>query len=167
MNNKFIIIFLSFFIFWFEGYSQKYLELTKASSLKSYIYFPGETIRFKLFNDKYFSRGTITGIGDSSLNFNDIKVPISKIEVVDIRSKTSNINKSLGLLIAGGSLAYFTIDFINLSLVQKANYKDVFNKNTLVNCIVGISVGSFIRIFAKKKFFKRSKLNRIWIQDIL
>ena len=57
-------------------------------------------------------------------------------------------------------------DFINLSLVQKANYKDVFSKNILINCGIGVGVGLLIRAFGKKKYFKRNKLNRIWIQEI-
>ena len=166
MKIKCIIFFLTFFVFIDSIYSQKYLELRKASKLKSYTFYPGENIRFKLFSDDTFSSGTITGIGDSTLNFNNIKVPVSRIEVIDIRDKTSNRNKAFGLLISGGSMAYFVLDFINLSLVQKANYKDVFNRKTLINSLIGVGVGASLKFFVKRKYFKRNKLNRIWIQDI-
>ena len=123
-------------------------------------------IRFKLYGDDSFSSGTLTGIGDSTLNFNSIKVPISKIEIIDISNKTSNRAKGIGSTIMGGSVAFFAVDFINLTLVQKANYKDVFSENILINCGIGVGVGLLIRTFGKRKYFKRNKLNRIWIQEI-
>ena len=166
MKINILLIILSFFVFENNGYSQKYLELRKASRLKYFSFYPGENIRFKMYEDEYFTNSVITGISDSTLNFNNIQIPVSKIEIIDIRNKTSNMTKSLGLLISGGSLAYFAIDFINLSLVQKANYKDVINNKTLINCSIGIGIGVFVRLFAKKKYFKRNKLNRIWIQGI-
>ena len=113
-----------------------------------------------------FSSGTLTGIGDSTLNFNSIRIPISKIEIIDIRGKTSNRVRRIGSTVIGGSAAFFAIDFINLTLVQKANYKDVFSRNLLINCGIGVGVGLIIRTFGKRKYFKRNKLNRIWIQEI-
>jgi len=167
LNQNILIVFILFNFPANKIFSQKYLELRKASKLKYYSFFPGETIRFKLYGDKYFTSGTLTEIGDSTLNFNTISIPVSKIEVVDIRNKTSNRLKSYGSIIAGGSLAYFAVDFINLSLVQKANYKDVYNKNILINCTLGVGVGLLIRTFGKRKYFKKNELNRIWIQESL
>ena len=166
MKINILLTILILFFFGNYSYSQKYLELSKASKLKYFTFYSGENIRFKLYGDEYFTNATITGIGDSTLNFNNIQIPISKIEIIDIKNKTSNISKSLGLLVSGGSLAYFAIDFINLSIVQKANYKDVINNKKLINFIICIGIGVIIILFAKKKYFKRNKLNRIWIQDI-
>ena len=149
-----------------EIFSQKFLELRKATKQKYYSFYSGETIRFKLYGDDSFSSGTLTGIGDSTLNFNSIKIPISKIEIIDIRGKTTNRAKGIGSTVMGGSVAFFAVDFINLTLVQKANYKDVFSKNILINCGIGVGVGLLIRTFGKRKYFKRNKLNRIWIQEI-
>ena len=147
-------------------FPQKFLELSKATKQKYYSFYPGETIRFKLYDDELFSSGTLTGIGDSTLNFNSIRIPISKIEIIDIRGKTSNRVRRIGSTVIGGSAAFFAIDFINLTLVQNANYKDVFSRNLLINCGIGVGVGLIIRSFGKRKYFKRNKLNRIWIQEI-
>ncbi len=161
-----LFLFVLYFLIPYQIFSQKFLELRKATKQKYYSFYSGETIRFKLYGDDSFSSGTLTGIGDSTLNFNTIKVPISKIEIIDIRGKTTNRAKGIGLTVIGGSVAFFAVDFINLTLVQKANYKDVFNKNILINCGIGVGVGLLIRTFGKRKYFKRNKLNRIWIQEI-
>lgn len=145
-------------------YSQTYLELRKATQLKSFRIYPGDNIRFKKKGDDFFTFAKITGMRDQNLRFNNIEVPIDQIDKIDIRKQTSNRSKIYGNVIAGGSLGYFIIDFINLSLVQRANYMDVYNKNILISCSVGFSIGSALRIF-KRKYFKRNDLNRIWIQN--
>ena len=109
-----------------------------------------------MYGDDSFSSGTLTGIGDSTLNFNTIKVPISKIEIIDIRGKTTNRAKGIGLTVIGGSVAFFAVDFINLTLVQKANYKDVFNKNILINCGIGVGVGLLIRTLGKGNILRET-----------
>ena len=161
-----LFLFIFYFLIPYQIFSQKFLELRKATKQKYYSFYSGETIRFKLYGDDSFSSGTLTGIGDSTLNFNSIKIPISKIEIIDIRGKTTNRAKGIGSTVMGGSVAFFAVDFINLTLVQKANYKDVFSKNILINCGIGVGVGLLIRTFGKRKYFKRNKLNRIWIQEI-
>jgi|TARA_B100001094_G_scaffold208060_1_gene201936 hypothetical protein len=168
LNSKFFISLLFFFSFLtLESYSQNYLELKKATQLKSINFFEGENIRFKQKDDAIFTYARLTGIGSDYLSFNNVQIPISNIDIVDIRSKTSNKGRAYGSLISGGSLGYFAIDFINLSIVQKANYKDVFNEDILVSCSIGFSIGLIIRTFAKKKLFKRKNLNRIWIKELL
>ena len=167
LNSKFFISLLFFFsLITLESYSQNYLELKKATKLKSINFFEGENIRFKQKDDEIFTYAKITGIGSDYLSFNNIQIPISNIDIVDIRSKTSNKGRAYGSLISGGSLGYFAIDFINLSIVQKANYKDVFNQDILVSCSIGFSIGLIVRTFAKKKLFKRKNLNRIWIKEL-
>ena len=161
-----IFLFILYFLIPYQIFSQKFLELRKATKQKYYSFYSGETIRFKLYGDDSFSSGTLTGIGDSTLNFNSIKIPISKIEIIDIRGKTTNRAKGIGSTVMGGSVAFFAVDFINLTLVQKANYKDVFSKIILINCGIGVGVGLLLRTFGKRKYFKRNKLNRIWIQEI-
>ena len=161
-----LFLFILYFLIPYQIFSQKFLELRKATKQKYYSFYSGETIRFKLYGEDLFSSGTLTGIGDSTLNFNSIKIPISKIEIIDIRGKTTNRAKGIGSTVMGGSVAFFAVDFINLTLVQKANYKDVFSKNILINCGIGVGVGLLIRTFGKRKYFKRNKLNRIWIQEI-
>ena len=152
-----LFLFVLYFLIPHLIFSQKFLELRKATKQKYYSFYSGETIRFKLYGDDSFSSGTLTGIGDSTLNFNSIKVPISKIEIIDIRGKTTNRVKRIGSTVIGGSAAFFAIDFINLTLVQKANYKDVFNRNLLINCGIGVGLGLILRTFAKRKYFKRNK----------
>ena len=161
-----LFLFVLYFLIPYQIFSQKFLELRKATKQKYYSFYSGETIRFKLYGDDSFSSGTLTGIGDSTLNFNSIKVPISKIEIIDIRGKTTNRVKGIGSTVMGGSVAFFAVDFINLTLVQKANYRDVFSKNILINCGIGVGLGLLIRTFGKRKYFKRNKFNRIWIQEI-
>lgn len=161
-----LLLFVFFFLLSNEMFPKRFLELRKATKQKFYSFYSGETIRFKLYGDELFSSGTLTGIGDSTLNFNSISIPISKIEIIDIRGKTTNRVKRIGSTVIGGSAAFFAIDFINLTLVQKANYKDVFNRNLLINCGIGVGLGLILRTFAKRKYFKRNKLNRIWIQEI-
>ena len=167
LKNKFFISILFFFsLITVESYSQNYLELRKATKLKSINFFEGENIRFKQKTDEIFTYAKITGIGSNYLSFNNIQIPISNIDIIDIRSKTSNKGRAYGSLISGGSLGYFVIDFINLSIVQKSNYKDVFNENILISCSIGFSIGLLVRSFAKRKLFKRKNLNRIWIKEL-
>ncbi|MEO2083907.1 MAG: hypothetical protein ABGW65_00120, partial [Marinoscillum sp.] len=98
--------------------------------------------------------------------FNYIEVSISDIEIVDIRLKSSNFFKSGGMIIAGGSVAFFIIDFVNLSLVQKVKYKDVYNKDLLIGCSLSFGVGALLT-FVKRKYFVKKKINRIWVQKSL
>ena len=168
MHKKIKLLFTPFFLFLIINsnhlYSQTYLELRKATQLKSFLFYPGDNIRFKKKGDDFFTFAKITGMRDQNLRFNNIEVPINQIDIIDIRNKTSDQLKTYGNIIAGGSLDYFIMDFINLSLVQRANYKDVYNKNILISCSVGFSIGAFSRIF-KRKYYKRNDLNRIWIQN--
>ena len=161
---KFLFLLYLLIINYNHLYSQTYLELRKATQLKSFKIYPGENIRFKKKGDDFFTFAKITGMRDQNLRFNNIEVPINEIDKIDIRKKTSNRSKTYGNVVAGGSIAYFIVDFINLSIVQRANYKDVYNKNILISCSIGFSIGSALRIF-KKKYFKRNDLNRIWIQN--
>ena len=161
------IYIILFFVFVSNNlHSQYYLELKKASKIKSFKFFPGEKIRFKLKDDENFTQGYITGISEDKLRFNYIEVSVSDIEIVDIRNKSSNFFKSGGKYIAGGSIAFFIIDFVNLSLVQKVKYKDVYNKDLLIGCSLSFSVGALLT-FVKRKYFIKKKLNRIWVQKSL
>ena len=65
-----LFLFVLYFLIPHQIFSQKFLELRKATKQKYYSFYSGETIRFKLFGDDSFSSGTLTGIGDSTLNFN-------------------------------------------------------------------------------------------------
>ena len=164
-RNSLLTIFLLFIISSNKVFSQNYLELRKATKLNYFSIYPGENIRFKKKNDDFFTSARITSIDNKNLIFNNIEVPINEIQVIDIRSKTSNFGKNYGTVIAGGSMGYFIVDFINLSIVQRANYKDVFNQNILISCSIGFSIGIILRSFAKRKYFKRNELNRIWVQE--
>ena len=161
------IYIILFFIFVSNNlHSQYYLELKKASQTKSFKFFPGEKIRFKLKDDENFTQAYITGISEDKLRFNYIEVPVSDIEIVDIRRKSSNFFKSSGKYIAGGSIAFFIIDFVNLSLVQKVKYKDVYNKDLLIRCSLSFGVGALFT-FVKRKYFVKKQMNRIRIQKSL
>ena len=72
--------------------------------------------------------------------------------------------RRFGTYFSGASAGYFLIDFINLSVVQKASAADVYDNKILIGCSVGIGLGFGLRQI-KRKYFKRKKLNRIWIQD--
>ena len=62
LNNKFFISILFFFsLITVESYSQNYLELRKATKLKSINFFEGENIRFKQKTDEIFTYAKITG----------------------------------------------------------------------------------------------------------
>ena len=65
------IYIILFFIFVSNNlHSQYYLELKKASQTKSFKFFPGEKIRFKLKDDVNFTQAYITGITEDKLRFN-------------------------------------------------------------------------------------------------
>ena len=165
LNQNILIVFILFNFSSNKIFSQKYLELRKATKLKYFSFFPGENIRFKMKDDKYFTSAKITGIVNDKLKFNTIEIPVSRIDIIDIRSKSSNYGNIYGSIISGSSLAFFAIDFINLSLVQRANYKDVYNKSILISCSIGFSIGAILKKFGKRKYFKKNELNRIWIQE--
>ena len=69
-------------------YSQSYLELKKLGKKRKIEFFSGEEIRFKIKNDENFSMARITGIYDDYINFNNIRVNIDDIELIDIRHKS-------------------------------------------------------------------------------
>ncbi len=156
--------FLLFFIFISNNiYSQYYLELRKATKLKSFNFYPGDNIRFKIKDDFIFSRAYITGISQDMLRFNYIEVPISDIEIIDISNKSSNFFKKTGNLISVVSVGFFFIDMINSTLVQKNKYKDVYDKNFLISCSLGLTIGYSLRL-SKRKYFIKKGLNRIWVK---
>jgi len=75
LNSKFFISLLFFFsLITLESYSQNYLELKKATQLKSINFFEGENIRFKQKDDEIFTYAKITGIGSDYLSFNNIQI---------------------------------------------------------------------------------------------
>ena len=147
-----------------EIFSQNILQLGKANSFKTMSFYEGETLRFKKLNDDYFITARISGITDDNIKFNNIEIPIDEINVVDIRDKSSNFMRRFGTYFSGGSAAYFLIDFINLSVVQRASASEVYDSKILLGCSFGIGIGFGLRQI-KKKYFKRKKLNRIWIQE--
>ena len=62
------IYIILFFIFVSNNlHSQYYLELKKVSQTKSFKFFPGEKIRFKLKDDENFTQAYITGISEDKL----------------------------------------------------------------------------------------------------
>ena len=65
---------------------------------------------------------------------------------------------------SGASAGYFIIDFINLSVVQKASSAEVFDNKIIFGCSLGIGLGFGLRQL-KRKYFKRKKLSRVWIQE--
>ena len=86
LNSKFFISLLFFFsLITLESYSQNYLELKKATKLKSINFFEGENIRFKQKHDEIFTYAKITGIGSDYLSFNNIQIQISNIDIVDMK----------------------------------------------------------------------------------
>ena len=141
-------------------YSQSYLELKKLGKKRKIEFFSGEEIRFKIKNDENFSMARITGIYDDYINFNNIRVNIDDIELIDIRHKSSNTFKGIGYIISGTSLGFFAIDIINLSVVQKNTLKRSFNEKIGITSLTGIFLGISIH-FIKKKYFKNNGLNRI------
>tara|TARA_B100002052_G_scaffold103197_1_gene95226 strand:+ start:1286 stop:1837 length:552 start_codon:yes stop_codon:yes gene_type:complete len=154
----YFILFMYFFTL--PLYSQSYLELKKLGKKRKIEFFSGEEIRFKIKNDENFSMARITGIYDNYINFNNIRVNIDDIELIDIRHKSSNTFKGIGYIISGTSLGFFAIDIINLSVVQKNTLKRSFNEKIGITSLTGIFLGISIT-FIKKKYFKNKGLNRI------
>ena len=147
-------------------FTQNVLELGRANSFKTMSFYEGESLRFKKSNEDYFITARISGITDDKIKFNNIEIPVSDIDVIDVREKSSNFMRRFGTYFSGASAGYFLIDFINLSVVQKASAADVYDDKILIGCSVGIGLGFGLRQI-KRKYFKRKKLNRIWIQETL
>jgi hypothetical protein len=147
-------------------FTQNILELGRANSFKTMSFYEGENLRFKKSNEDYFIIARISGITDDKIKFNNIEIPVSDIDVIDVREKSSNFMRRFGTYFSGASAGYFLIDFINLSVVQKASAADVYDDKILIGCSVGIGLGFGLRQI-KRKYFKRKKLNRIWIQEPL
>ena len=147
-------------------FTQNVLELGRANSFKTMSFYEGESLRFKKSNEDYFITARISGITDDKIKFNSIEIPVSDIDVIDVREKSSNFMRRFGTYFSGASAGYFLIDFINLSVVQKASAADVYDDKILIGCSVGIGLGFGLRQI-KRKYFKRKKLNRIWIQETL
>jgi hypothetical protein len=147
-------------------FTQNILELGRANSFKTISFYEGESLRFKKSNEDYFITARISGITDDKIKFNNIEIPVSDIDVIDVREKSSNFMRRFGTYFSGASAGYFLIDFINLSVVQKASAADVYDDKILIGCSVGIGLGFGLRQI-KRKYFKRKKLNRIWIQEPL
>ncbi|MAD59540.1 MAG: hypothetical protein CMB81_04315 [Flammeovirgaceae bacterium] len=145
-------------------FTQNILELGRANSFKTMSFYEGESLRFKKSNEDYFITARISGITDDKIKFNNIEIPVSDINVIDVREKSSNFMRRFGTYFSGASAGYFLIDFINLSVVQKASAADVYDDKILIGCSVGIGLGFGLRQI-KRKYFKRKKLNRIWIQE--
>ncbi|MAS38694.1 MAG: hypothetical protein CMB84_01690 [Flammeovirgaceae bacterium] len=158
------LFFVPFVLISYNLFPQSFLELGKANSFKTMRFNEGENLRFKKFNEKYFISARISGISDKMIKFNNIEIPVEDIEIIDVREKSSNFMRRFGTYFSGASAGYFLIDFINLSVVQKASAADVYDNKILIGCSVGIGLGFGLRQI-KRKYFKRKKLNRIWIQD--
>ena len=107
-------------------FTQNILELGRANSFKTMSFYEGESLRFKKSNEDYFITARISGITDDKIKFNNIEIPVSDIDVIDVREKSSNFMRRFGTYFSGASAGYFLIDFINLSVVQKASAADVY-----------------------------------------
>ena len=155
-------IYFILFIFFYtiQCYSQNYLELKKLGNKRKIEFFPGEEIRFKIKNDENFSSARITGIYEDYINFNNIKVDLNNIELIDIRNKSSDTFKGVGYIVSGASLGYFSIDIFNMTVVQGNTLKKSFNEKIGISSLTGIFIGISIT-FIKKKYFKNQGMNRI------
>ena len=107
-----------------------------------------------------FSSARITGIYEDYINFNNIKVDINDIELIDIRNKSSDTFKGVGYIVSGASLGYFSIDIFNMTVVQGNTLKKSFNEKIGISSLTGVFLGISIT-FIKKKYFKTVGMNRI------
>ena len=147
-----------------NSFAQKTLQIGKATNFKSLVFFEGDNIRFKRYDDDFFISSRISGFSEDKIKLNNIEIPLSSIEYIDIRHKSSNFFKKFGTYLSGASAGYFIIDFINLSVVQKASSAEVFDNKIILRCSLGIGLGFGLRQL-KRKYFKRKKLSRVWIQE--
>ena len=65
-------------------FTQNILELGRANSFKTMSFYEGESLRFKKSNEDYFITARISGITDDKIKFNNIEIPVSDIDVIDV-----------------------------------------------------------------------------------
>ena len=73
-----------------NSFAQKTLQIGKATNFKSLVFFEGDNIRFKRYDDDFFISSRISGFSEDKIKLNNIEIPLSSIEYIDIRHKSSN-----------------------------------------------------------------------------
>ena len=133
----------------FAASGQAFLVLEKMGTKKRYAYQQGEQIEVMLNNDDFFTRLSITGLGDSSIISGTEAYIFSSIKAVKLRGEKTWLKIAGPSLMVAGVLL-FVIDATNQSVVQGGGYS--------VSTGVTIASASLIGVGAIFTFAGRNKI---------
>lgn len=119
-------------------------------------------MEIKLGNDDFFTRITILGLGDSTINAENLEINLSAINAVHLNNKSSFFKYSGPLLMIAGT-ALFVFDALNQTVVQGGNYS--YSPGVAVASASLIGVGAAFT-FAGKDKVKVKKWWRLRIVQI-
>lgn len=146
-----------------EVYSQNsYLLLSNLRKSGKVYFKKGDLLIFKIQNDTIFLKLEITEFDQSTIVFDDIRVDLDTIQIIDIRNKSGF---GTGLSRAGGQImfvgvAYMAIDWFNRRVVSRG--KGGLDEK-VAKTSAGIFTGGLLLSLSKRKYFKIGNGNKISI----
>ena len=126
--------------------AQKFLRLANAGRNGSIDYFEGDKIRFRIRDEGFFREQMILGFTEYAIKFRFFEVPLSEIEVIDIRSRNQWVGGKL-LMIAGVGL--MAADAINTTAVRGETY--TLDRGVWITAGALVSAGLLMDLLRRKR----------------
>ncbi|NMM48796.1 hypothetical protein [Marinigracilibium pacificum] len=150
-----ILIFLLLFTFTATAaFSQQFIRITNKSGSKRKVINTGDPFIYKLYNDETVYRDQLIGVSDSTIQLTYERVKPEDIQEV-YNVNRNYMDKLSGYMIAGG-IILVSIDFINIKIVQDADYEP--STGILVASAAMVGGGALYLILRRKKY----RLDKGW-----
>lgn len=146
--------------------AQKYLLLRKVGKPYSIIYNEGESMRFRLKGERFFTKGLIQGFGKDDIRFHYYRIKLDEIAEVDVSNKNFTVfsfRSGPGKLVVSG-LGYLLLDQFNQTVIRGESL-GVSKQTAIVSGALTTS-GFVLKGIQKKRFKMRKKKHVMEIIDI-
>ncbi|TRX57697.1 hypothetical protein FNH22_14895 [Fulvivirga sp. M361] len=161
-----LIPLLLFFAFYHPTQAQRYLVLSKVNKPRKQIIFnEGETIRFRLKGERFFTSASILGLGNDEIRFHYYRIKLDEIEEIDIRNKNFtifNFKNWSGIFLVAGPL-FLVIDQFNQTAIMNESFRVSSETATISGAFV--ATGLLLRVIGKKRWKCNKKKHRMQILD--
>ncbi|QCK16501.1 hypothetical protein DCC35_18075 [Mangrovivirga cuniculi] len=135
-------------------YGQQFIRLSNKSGSKRKVINVGDPFIYKLYNDDTVYKDQLVGVTDSTFQLTYETLKPEEVQTV-YKTETNFMDRFSGYLIAGGAIL-ITIDFLNIQVVQDADYEP--NSGIFIAGGTMIGAGLIYKLLRRKKY----RLDKSW-----